>query len=331
MSNETAEDYLKLFPLLHTKDLDESRSVMGALWSRHEVWVTAGTSFETTVNHSKLEETGITFVRCPCPIKVKAYPTPDRYTIYLHEEGAAEHRINGKRFVSSPEQTLILGPNLEIEMDAGPVRLLSLEFEGSTVRSAMAARYPDRPTAAHILAQKSLHLPMLSRLQGLSRWAALELDKAGSDLLKGVAAKQLSGLLLSLLVETLADDGRSQKHKDPMLGKMRLIDLENWIESQLREDLTLETLSRQAGVSTRAVQHAFRRYRNCTPMEFIRSKRLGAVRRQLQAREGKVNITEIAMQHGFYHMSHFTRFYRLEFGETPTETLRAAPPCPSED
>ena len=51
MTKAPPADYLTRFPLLHTRDLDESRAIMGELWGKHEVEIKGHIPFETRVNH----------------------------------------------------------------------------------------------------------------------------------------------------------------------------------------------------------------------------------------------------------------------------------------
>ena len=75
------------------------------------------------------------------------------------------------------------------------------------------------------------------------------------------------------------------------------------------------------GVSERALQQAFRRYRDCSPSEFSRDIRLDAARAALLAGEG---VTETALEFGFPHFGRFAQSYAARFGEKPSETVKRA-------
>ncbi|WP_255286419.1 helix-turn-helix transcriptional regulator [Cupriavidus oxalaticus] len=84
-------------------------------------------------------------------------------------------------------------------------------------------------------------------------------------------------------------------------------------------------MAAHCGVSARTLQLGFRKSKNTTPMEYLRLLRLHGARADLQqARQGKGTVSAIALRHGFTHLSLFSREYRREFGELPSQTLRAA-------
>lgn len=98
----------------------------------------------------------------------------------------------------------------------------------------------------------------------------------------------------------------------------------DFIHSRLSEPLRLSQLCEHARVKLRTLEYGFREVTGLTPIAYIRSLRLNAVRRALlnDASAQHRSISEIAMDAGFWHLSQFAMDYRLFFGETPTETRR---------
>ena len=97
-----------------------------------------------------------------------------------------------------------------------------------------------------------------------------------------------------------------------------------FIDSRLSEPLQLSQLCRHAHLKIRSLEYGFREVTGLTPVAYIRSLRLNAVRKALQqdASPHPRSISEIAMDAGFWHLSQFAVDYRRFFGETPTETRR---------
>ncbi|OJX04380.1 MAG: AraC family transcriptional regulator [Burkholderiales bacterium 70-64] len=82
-------------------------------------------------------------------------------------------------------------------------------------------------------------------------------------------------------------------------------------------------LCRHLRSSRRAIQRGFRSVANTTPVNYIRSIRLNAVRRELiNSRASDASIGDIAAKWGFFHLSHFASEYRTLFGELPSQTRR---------
>ena len=94
--SRTSQDYLDRHPLFHSKDLEETRAIMGSHWAEHKVNITEGTTFETTVNHAAIGPARMTYVRCPTSLEVSSSPLRDSYIIYLMKAGEAKHVLDGR-------------------------------------------------------------------------------------------------------------------------------------------------------------------------------------------------------------------------------------------
>ena len=207
-------------------------------------------------------------------------------------------------------------------MDSGAVRLLALDFPRARVEAALRARGLPTARFEQWARHRDLTSPAGAALRSLTQWAARELDRPGTPLAGGPAAEHLEQTLFSLFLACIAEPFPPAAPPGPMLGRLKLSDLEGWILGNLQQPLSVDVLAMLAGVSPRAVQLAFRRYRHCTPLEFIRRARLNGIRQELLARGEGATVTEIAMRFGFFHMGHFSESYRREFGEGPAETVR---------
>ncbi|MCL4778886.1 MAG: helix-turn-helix transcriptional regulator [Gammaproteobacteria bacterium] len=98
---------------------------------------------------------------------------------------------------------------------------------------------------------------------------------------------------------------------------------EQYIRSNADQPLTLRNLAAIAGVSERTLQAGFRRYRQTTPMEYLRDHRLDLAHHGLaMTAAGGRSVTDIALACGFNHLGKFAKCYRARFGETPSETRR---------
>jgi transcriptional regulator GlxA family with amidase domain len=153
------------------------------------------------------------------------------------------------------------------------------------------------------------------------RWVANEIDENPS-LLNSAAAMHLETGLESLCLRCLLGASGCQRLDCQPIGKLELADLELWIYAHLDQPISIEFLAEKCDCSIRSVQLAFRKHRDCTPMQFVRQARLWAVRRKLrEGAEQGVMISEIAFDCGFPHLGRFAQHYRETFGEAPSETV----------
>src|SRR5579863_3714343 len=96
----------------------------------------------------------------------------------------------------------------------------------------------------------------------------------------------------------------------------------SFIEASAGRDITVGDIAAAAHVTSRALQLAFRRHLDTTPMAYVRSVRLDQARHDLdRASLGQgATVTAIAYQWGFSSPSRFAEQYRAAYGELPSAT-----------
>lgn len=87
--------------------------------------------------------------------------------------------------------------------------------------------------------------------------------------------------------------------------------------------LTVDELCVMTHTSRRTLQNCFETVTGQSPAVFLKNLRLNAVKRILVMCDESSNISEIASQWGFWHLSQFTVDYKRLFGELPSQTLKA--------
>jgi AraC-like DNA-binding protein len=324
LMSRTSQDYLDRHPLFHSKDLDETRAIMGSHWAEHKVNVTEGTTFETTVNHAAIGSARMTYVRCPTQLQVSSSPLLDSYIIYLMKTGAAKHVLDGRLSVATQQIAVVQCPGQQVEMSTTAARCLALDFPRELVERGVASRNYSLPDFHRFGHTFDLESPSGRALCRWTDWTASELNRADSALALNSANDLIAQSLLSLFLDSIGTSMPSNTSSDGQLGQVRFSELESWIRANLQMPLSVDTFAEFAGVSTRAVQSAFRRYRGCSPTQFLCRVRLEEVRRQLELPQAGASVTQIAMNHGFFHLGRFSKVYRERFGERPNDTLRRA-------
>ena len=78
-------------------------------------------------------------------------------------------------------------------------------------------------------------------------------------------------------------------------------------------------LAARIGVPVRTIHDAVKRYRGMSLHRYLRLRRLWLVRKRLI--EGSQSVKACALAFGFWHLGEFSKSYRSQFGEPPSETL----------
>ncbi|MDY7228635.1 GlxA family transcriptional regulator [Hyalangium rubrum] len=97
-------------------------------------------------------------------------------------------------------------------------------------------------------------------------------------------------------------------------------EVQEWLPEHLREDLTVESLSRRAAMSPRNFARAFREQVGLTPAKYVEKLRVEAARSSLEAT--RRTVKEIATEVGFGTLETLHRVFRRSLGVTPAEYRR---------
>lgn len=97
-----------------------------------------------------------------------------------------------------------------------------------------------------------------------------------------------------------------------------------FIDDNVRHDITAERLAHHAGLSVRSLYLLFEKQARMTPKAYIRKKKLEHVYSTLMDPASRVaNVTAVALEFGFRHLGRFAELYRETFGILPSTSLKA--------
>jgi AraC-like DNA-binding protein len=146
-------------------------------------------------------------------------------------------------------------------------------------------------------------------------------EAAAQPLIRGTSARLLAATALTTFPNTAVTDPTARDRHDATTATVRRATA--FIEQHAHTDINMADIATAANVSIRAVQVAFRRHLNTTPMGYLRTVRLDHVHHDLlTADPGRgPTVTDIAHRWGFYNHSRFASHYRHTYGVTPRHTL----------
>lgn len=136
---------------------------------------------------------------------------------------------------------------------------------------------------------------------------------------------ELLGLTLAQTVSlAMRDEHTSQSIARTHQARLKVVDRAiAFMRQHLHEDIGVQTLCAEVGVSRRSLQYVFEEFLQTTPMAYWRALRLNEARRVLKRAAG-CSITDLAYEWGFASASHFTQHYKNLFGELPSQTLKSS-------
>lgn len=95
----------------------------------------------------------------------------------------------------------------------------------------------------------------------------------------------------------------------------------DYIRAHIDEAISLTRLEQVSGFSRRSLQYAFLRHFACTPMQWLRERRLELARTILTSPDCNTSIAQVALTCGFPISGLFSQYYVARYGERPSATL----------
>ncbi|HEY8878045.1 MAG TPA: helix-turn-helix domain-containing protein [Roseateles sp.] len=227
----------------------------------------------------------------------------------LHGSGSGQPWMQGRELQDDLVFVLRAGQDFMLQRPPG-MALLACSFDAETFRQLLDAR-PWSASAAALLSRSSVRAPIAP------------IDTLRRLLLQACSAPAVFAALTDLF-EAAAGPAR---RVGSMSAAYLVAECHRLVAAGGDEPPDIETLCRRLRTSRRSLQNGFRQVADTTPVHYLRSLRLNAVRQRLLATPaGELSVSQAASDAGFEHLGHFGTRYRDLFGELPSHTFRRTTP-----
>jgi AraC-like DNA-binding protein len=230
---------------------------------------------------------------------------------HLFKTGSEEIHINDRHLCISQQGSDI------IRLRHTPYSAISIYVDEARFLSEQSKYFDqsiDRPNFVKVFDRTSHYGRSLHQLV-ITLWNLIETNG------HPVVIKNLEVAIFSTLVQ-----GPFHCHSDlsnPKVSEVsisRVRETAEYIQTNLKQDLTIPKIAAAMQCSSRSLQNAFARHYGSSPSQFLRTCRLEAARMELI--EGNKTITEIALDYGFSNPGRFARYFQQHFGKPPSDILR---------
>jgi AraC-like DNA-binding protein len=154
------------------------------------------------------------------------------------------------------------------------------------------------------------------------RGIALAADAGVQPLLIATATQLLAAAALTVFPNNAYTDPTIEDRHDAHPATLRRAIA--FIEEHADQDIGVADIAEAAFVTIRAVQLAFRRHLDMTPLDYVRRVRLDRAHRELMDGTPLTDsVTAVAYRWGFPNPSRFAAYYRQAYGVLPRETLQS--------
>jgi len=316
--------------LFDTSDPDHASILAGRIFSPHSIKVGAGGNrFRSRLSHLALGRLSLNRLTWGAGVAVDPGALASYYLLAMPLKGHARFHIDGRAIDVSPHAVGLISPGQRFHFEASEgYAQIVVRIE----RSAMEHGYEaltGRPCGVDINFSPVIGTagrtwravePWLQLLARSARRAGTVVSPDASALELRIEDMLVSTLLLQQ-PHTLSE----RLLPTPPTGTPRHVRrAQAYLLEHLEEPLTVAQVAVAVGVSVRTLQAAFSAQLGCGPMQWLREQRLFRIRDLLCADDCGLSITAIAMRYDFTHPGEFARAYRRMFGETASQSRRAA-------
>jgi AraC-like DNA-binding protein len=320
---------LSRYPLIHTQSLDEARMVYSQSLAPIGVEATdRRTPFECRLHQVSIGPVTLSAGWYRSGIKVWSETRDDIFAASFPlttggeglYSGAEVSLVEGRTGILTSPGGCTLGrfesgyQEIEVVIRRPVIEAALAALTGGTERAPL--RFEPQISVASSAGASLLRLV---------RYIVDDLDHEGSLLASPLVAARLTDAFVYGLLEGQPHNHTAALRPAPRPAEPRHVRVAaEYLDANAAEPISVTDLAAVTGVSAWTLQAGFRRYRGCTPMEFLRERRLALSRTRLLSSPASTTVAEIALGCGFEHLGRFSARYRARFGESPAETRRRA-------
>lgn len=245
------------------------------------------------------------------------------------------HLLEGRFTIRSPSDEVAAGPgdvfsydpDTQMVVDWNDIRMAQVRLQRSAVERFAAEMLGDDRGQAPITFDLARPVSPAKAVHWKRMMQYVTNDVAKNPAVHGspLVMRHVQRLLVATALETFPNSTLAARHSStahaPPDAVRRAV---AFIEENAAGDVDLTAVAEAAHVGPRALQRAFRRSMDTTPLAHLRTVRLDRAHEDLRAADpgDGTTVGSVALRWGFGHPGRFAADYRARFGRSPSDTLR---------
>lgn len=319
---------LQAYELLHSRDPDYTREIIGKVFVPHRLDIFARQpTLDARVHVRRLVDTTVTFVTYGGEVRVEPGVLDTFFTVHVTLAGSVEVECGSAAFVASRSVASVISPYEYLVMRWHPdsaqliFRIERPAFEAYL--AGLLGRALWRPL--RFKAAMPLDRGLGASVSHMVRAVVHELDR-GSSVVDHPLPAQLfeQSLMTSLLVAQPHNYNEALGVDVPAVGSRQVRLAVALLESRPEGHHTLASVATTLSISGRSLQRGFRLELDTSFTELLRDIRLRRVHDDLRrAAPSDESVGAVIARWGLPLEGATYTAYRHRFGETPAQTLRS--------
>jgi AraC-like DNA-binding protein len=320
-------DLLPRHPVFRARDLEPAREYLSGVLAPHRLtYLTGEHQLNFRHRRARLGLVELNALQFGGDVMVTASHFPDYYLLQFTLAGSCTLTQGGRTYDMRAGSVAVINPCRPFTKSWSPDgRQILLRIDRSLLEREMLAWTGRGPT--ELIEFDQSHAFAMEKVATLTHAVRMLCDDLRGDSTSLdhplVRDRIASTLASALLVGVPHNQSRAFEAAEPSIAPASVRRAERYIEENAVKSIGLADVASAAGVSARALQMAFRRFRDTTPMAHLRALRLELARSDLaQAGQDGGSVTSVANAYGLGSLSRFAADYKARFHESPSETLR---------
>lgn len=276
-------------------------------------------------NHAAMPRLSLNFLEYGAEVQVSAEGLDNFYLVQVPLSGQCDIQTDSKCVTARPATAFIATFNKKMQQHiSADSRLLQIKIDRTAIEHKLSDLL-ERPIT------KPVEFDLLMPLQdpkGASWWRSIEylineFEQEESFLISGPGVTGVEhAVITSLLYAQPHNYSEALQIMKTPIAPAHVKRAEQYMQDEIASPITLAELVAVCQVSERTLHESFKRFRQTTPMNYLRTIRLKNVHKDLICAKDKVCITDVATKWGFTQLGRFSSLYKKMYGESPSETLR---------
>jgi len=239
------------------------------------------------------------------------------YHLQVLLQGHCLWRGHGQEHYFTPGELLLINPDDPVDLTySDDCEKFIVKLPARLIERACSDNHWQSPSDGVRFASRH----QLQQLDGFASLLGLVCDEAESEQSLPLVQEHYTRIIATKLLGLLSNNVSRQELAESSPSFERLV---QFIDDNLKQDISLEQLAQLAHMSPRSLYALFDKHLGTTPKHYIRQRKLERVRACLSDPVARVrNVTEVALDYGFLHLGRFSESYRSAFGELPSDTMR---------
>jgi AraC-like DNA-binding protein len=318
----SSSEPLQGFNVLRTRDPDELRAHLAPLYAITKIELPRNKArFNAVLNHHNLQSVALSYARYGAAVRI-TMSNSGSYVQGFGIRGRGEAIANSQYFVVKKGRGGAAGPGADalLKYQTGFAHVF-LKISPEALRRKLSVLLGS-PISRELKLTGEYDQPALAAQFRLVMFVISELDRYQGDLPPRLLAEFDQALIVAYLCANLSNYSNLLNHKRPSVAASPVQRATDYIEMHWDQPITIEALALATQTSARSLFETFKRSRGCSPMAFVRYIRLLHAKDILSQGNAETSVKSVAFRCGFHNVGHFAKYYSVQFGERPSETLK---------